>query len=268
LISRFSEVVEKFPALRPSITEHLIRTLPEIKSGKVYRGILWILGEYVESANEIVETFQELRKVLGEIPILAAEQRLLDEASVEDEEKKGGDEKKESVTTRPKVLADGTYATETAYSSTTSARLEAVKAASKPPLRSKSLFSGCTSQAHASHLLALLLGGDFFTGAVLAAALTKLVLRFANLSPDKKANSLRAEAMLIMTSTIRVGQSKFSSAPIDEDSNERIMNCIQTLSELEIKPVVQSIFLSDTKAAYSKMVAAQEVCMCCLRSLT
>jgi hypothetical protein len=110
--------------------------------------------------------------------------------------------------------------------------------------------------------LALLLGGDFFTGAVLAAALTKLVLRFANLSPDKKANSLRAEAMLIMTSTIRVGQSKFSSAPIDEDSNERIMNCIQTLSELEIKPVVQSIFLSDTKAAYSKMVAAQEVCMC------
>ena len=65
--------------------------------------------------------------------------------------------------------------------------------------------------------------------------------------------------MLIMTSTIRVGQSKFSSAAIDEDSNERILNCIQTLSELEAKPVVHSIFLSDTKAAYSKMVAAQEV---------
>jgi len=64
--------------------------------------------------------------------------------------------------------------------------------------------------------------------------------------------------MLIMTSTIRVGQSKFSSAAIDEDSNERILNCIQTLSELETKPVVHNIFLSDTKAAYSKMVAAQE----------
>jgi vesicle coat complex subunit len=111
-------------------------------------------------------------------------------------------------------------------------------------------------------LLALLLGGDFFTGTVLAAALTKLVLRFADLSPDeKKANSLRAEAMLIMTSTIRVGQSKFSSAPIDEDSNERILNCIQTLSELQVKPVVHGIFLNDTKAAYSKMVAAQEVCL-------
>jgi coatomer subunit beta len=107
---------------------------------------------------------------------------------------------------------------------------------------------------------ALLLGGDFFTGAVLAAALTKLVLRLSDLSPDKKmVNALRAEAMLIMTSTIRVGQSKFTSAPIDEDSSERILNCIQTLSELEVKPVVHDIFLSDTKAAYSKMVAAQEV---------
>jgi len=145
-------VVEKFPALRPSITEHLIRTLPEIKSGKVYRGILWILGEYVESAQEIVSTFQEVRKVLGEIPILAVEQRLLDETSVEEEENKEGDEKKESVTTRPKVLADGTYATETAFSSTTSARLEAVKAASKPPLRSTPLSSVCMLQAHNYHL--------------------------------------------------------------------------------------------------------------------
>lgn len=129
-------MVEKFPALRSSITEHLIRTLSEIKSGKVYRGVLWILGEYVESADDIVETFQEVRKVLGEIPILAAEQRLLDEASIDDEERKEGDEKKESVTTKPKVLADGTYATETAYSSTAAARLEAVQSATKPPLRS------------------------------------------------------------------------------------------------------------------------------------
>ena len=115
-------------------------------------------------------------------------------------------------------------------------------------------------QADPRHTLALLLSGDFFTGAVLAAALTKLVLRYSDLSPDKKkANALRAEAMLIMTSTIRVGQSKFSSVPIDEDSSERILNCIQTLSEVEIKPIVHDVFLSDTKAAYSKMVAAQEV---------
>ena len=62
-----------------------------------------------------------------------------------------------------------------------------------------------------------------------------------------------------MTSIIRVGQSKFVTVPIDEDSNERILNCIQTLSGLESKSTVNEIFLTDTKAAYSKMVAAQEV---------
>lgn len=66
--------------------------------------------------------------MIGEIPILASEQRLLDEADGEEDKKAEG-------SGRPKVLADGTYATETAYTSTNSARSEAVKAASKPPLR-------------------------------------------------------------------------------------------------------------------------------------
>ena len=62
-----------------------------------------------------------------------------------------------------------------------------------------------------------------------------------------------------MTSIIRVGQSKFVTVPIDEDSHERILNCIQTLSELEATPTVHEIFLKDTKAAYTKMLGAQEV---------
>lgn len=130
--------MEKFPPLRQTICEKLVQTLGEIKSGKVYRGVLWILGEYAESVGEIQQTFQEIRKVLGEIPILSSEQRLLDEASVDEEEKK--DEVK-TESTKPRVLADGTYATETAFTSAASARLEAVKAAAKPPLRS--MFISC-----------------------------------------------------------------------------------------------------------------------------
>ncbi|KAI0652316.1 coatomer protein [Trametes meyenii] len=232
------EVVEKFPQLRRTICDKLIQTLPEIKSGKVYRGVLWILGEYAEEIQEIQEVFRQLRKVLGEIPILASEQRLLEEASAEDGEK---DDQVKTESSKPKVLADGTYATETAFTSVSSARLEAVKAASKPPLR------------------ALILGGDFYTGSVLASALTKLVLRYTELSSEqRKSNALKAEAMLIMASVIRVGQSKFVTVPIDEDSSERVMDCIRTLSELETQPAVHEIFLKNTKAAYSKMVAAQE----------
>lgn len=57
---------------------------------------------------------------------------------------------------------------------------------------------------------------------------------------------------------------------IDEDSTERIMNCIQTLSELTGKAkaeyedgseeaIVKEIFLRDTKKAFERMIGAQEV---------
>jgi coatomer subunit beta len=69
--------------------------------------------------------------VLGEIPIVASEQQLLDEAGGEEGKKEG---KKVEGSGRPKILADGTYAMEMAYTSATSMRLEAVKAVSKPPL--------------------------------------------------------------------------------------------------------------------------------------
>ena len=83
-------------------------------------------------------TLQQIRKVIGEVPILASEQKLLDEANnggevaEEEKPKEGGG--------RPKVLADGTYATETAFTSSGAANLEAVKAASKPPLRSTQML--------------------------------------------------------------------------------------------------------------------------------
>ena len=78
----------------------------------------------------------------GEIPILASEQRLLDKANGGEEgagEDAGGknDDKPKEGGGRPRVPADGTYATESAYTSTSAARLEAVKAAAKPPLRSE-----------------------------------------------------------------------------------------------------------------------------------
>ncbi|KAK0566272.1 coatomer subunit beta [Tilletia horrida] len=250
VIAFVREVVEKFPNLRSSIVEKLLRTFSEIKSGKVFRGALWIAGEYCESVEDIKEAMQQIRKVIGEVPILAAEERLL--AQQESAEADGSDEAAAAAAAKPttvtRVRADGTYATETAYSTDANSAanaLNAVKAAVKPPLRS------------------LILLGDFYTGTVLASTLVKLVMRFSDKSNDAKAkNALRAEAMLIMTSIVRVGQSKFAAAPIDEDSQERIMTCVQTLATLPQEAVtkdeISGVFLHDTKAAYAKMVEAEE----------
>lgn len=46
VIAFVKEVVEKFPKLRQSIVEKLMSTLGEVRAGKVYRGALWIVGEY------------------------------------------------------------------------------------------------------------------------------------------------------------------------------------------------------------------------------
>ncbi|KAI1415473.1 Coatomer, beta subunit [Hypoxylon sp. FL1857] len=246
VITFVKEVVEKFPKLRPSIVARLVETLGEVRAGKVYRGIIWIIGEYSLEEKDIRDAWKRIRASLGEIPILASEQRLLDNVDGDEEKDKeqvNGHSKPTAPSGSRRVLADGTYATETALtsSSTAAAKLEAVKAAQKPPLRQ------------------LILEGDYYLASVLSATLTKLVMRHSEISSDKaRTNALKAEAMLIMISIIRVGQSQFVKAPIDEDSVDRIMSCVRSLSEFEQRKELETVFLDDTRKAFRAMVQVEE----------
>ncbi|KAI1090969.1 Coatomer, beta subunit [Rostrohypoxylon terebratum] len=246
VISFVKEVVEKFPKLRPSIVTRLVDTLSEVRAGKVYRGIIWIIGEYSLDEKDIRDAWKRIRASLGEIPILASEQRLLDNVDGDEEKEKeqvNGHSKPAAPSGSRRVLADGTYATETALtsSSAAAAKLEAVKAAQKPPLRQ------------------LILEGDYYLAAVLSATLTKLVMRHSEISSDRaRTNALRAEAMLIMISIIRVGQSQFVKAPIDEDSVDRIMSCVRSLAEFSQRKELETVFLDDTRKAFRAMVDVEE----------
>ncbi|KAG2183398.1 hypothetical protein INT43_006404 [Umbelopsis isabellina] len=244
VIAFVREVVEKFPDLRSDITENLLDNLLEMKSGKVFRGALWIIGEYCLETQDIDRAWKQIRAGLGEIPILASEQRLLEDAQKDQD---GDDEESKPVPTTSaaprRILPDGTYATESAYTSSavTSSKLDAIKAASKPPLR------------------ALILNGDYFLGSVLATTLTKLILRYSELEQDVTLiNSRRAEAMLIMTSIIRVGQSQFVTSPIDEDSYDRIMQDLHVVENIPNDKLMEKVYLKDTKAAFAKQVQAED----------
>lgn len=95
--------------------------------------------------------------------------------------------------------------------------------------------------------------------AVLSATLTKLVMRHGEISKDfARTNALRAEAMLIMVSIIRVGQSQFVKAKIDEDSMDRIMSCVRCLAADVEKKEIETVFLDDTRKAFRAMVSAEE----------
>lgn len=62
-----------------------------------------------------------------------------------------------------------------------------------------------------------------------------------------------------MASVIRVGQSQFASNPIDEDSYDRIMSCLHILEQISTDYSIKSVFLHDTRAAFARIVEAEEV---------
>lgn len=108
------EAIQKFPNLRSLIIEKLLETFPMVRSVKVHRAALWILGEYISTSNEIAEVIEVVNQTIGEIPIVEAEQRKL---TGENEEVIDPNKAPNSVaTTTTKVTSDGTYATQSAFS--------------------------------------------------------------------------------------------------------------------------------------------------------
>ncbi|KAI8840534.1 coatomer beta C-terminal region-domain-containing protein [Chytridium lagenaria] len=175
------EVMEKFPKLRPSIMEKLLESFADMRTGRVFRGALWIIA--IETA------FSKIKESLGEIPILASEQRLLEEDDSEkpEEEKRLG---------RPSPLE---------------------------------VNVGCPEASSSS----LILNGDYFVSSSLASALTKLVLRYSELcSVAAKVNEKKR---------YRVGKSEFPTSQMDEDTYDRISNC-----------------LKDTRKAFTQLTAAND----------
>ncbi|KAH8408911.1 hypothetical protein KR009_003733 [Drosophila setifemur] len=234
------EAIQKFPALRALIIEHLIEAFPQIKSSKIHRAAVWILGEYVEGP-QIVEVIAAIQQTLGEVPMVEAEQRRLSGDQNEEQQQGGGNTGGSSEgTTAPstgstsnKVTSDGTYATQSAYS-----LAPVAKAEKRPPLRQ------------------YLMDGDFFIGAALSATLTKLALRYVELEKEPRAqNRLTTQVMLIMSSILHLGKSGFPTKPITNDDTDRIFICLRTLSERT--PEAVSVFTLYCREALGKMLDAQ-----------
>lgn len=222
VIAFVKEVMETFPHLRHGITERLIDLFADLKTARVLRGALWILGEYASTPEALEKIKAKIKLAIGG-PV----EELEDEVKTE-----------QVVHTKTRVLADGTYATESAFSS------PAVKA--------------ILSATAVHHLRSLLNGGDFFIAAVIATTLTKLSMRYYQ---DQNAlplavNAFKTESMLIMTTMIRLGKSL--STPIDEDSYARIMTCIRVLAnhpqDLKLIPA----FTLEPRKAFSHLLQARE----------
>lgn len=225
------EVVEKFPSLRQGIIHRLVQALPHVKSGKVLRGSLWIVGEYTFEEKLVQEAWKYLRAAIGEVPILTSVRKGSDEEDTEEEVVR--------VSKKPLVLPDGTYATELAFASESTI---------------------ADSEDLGPQLRRLILKGDYHLAAVLALTLVKLVLRLEKLGTKADIlNGLVAEALLIMVSLVRVGESSYTEKKIDEDLADRILLYIRLLTDDSgDEKVLQATFLDDTREAYSEQVKQLE----------
>lgn len=229
------EAIQKFASLRTLIIDRLIEVFPNIRSARIHRDALWILSEYVNSKKDIDNVLQVIKNSLGEIPIVEAEQKLLLGEETETEESdatKNADKTKSTMAN--KVTSDGTYATQSAFSVTT-----VVKKTERPPLRQ------------------YLMDGDFFIGAAISTALTKLVLKYNDFGKDNRnINRVTCSAMLTMSSILHLGKSGMPSKSITNDDADRIFICLRTLSEQSVDII--EIFKNLCREALGLMLQAQE----------
>ncbi|CBY11196.1 unnamed protein product [Oikopleura dioica] len=227
------EAIQRYSELKPLIISKLLEVFPSIRNLKIIRSILWILGEYCDEHDSILDFMIELRKSIGDVPIVAAEIR---KAAGEEEEQPEGEQSADPAPKKksgPRVTADGTYITQSALVSEKSKQ-----ESNAPPLRN------------------FLLEGEFGTGSVLATTLTKLGLRFTQLTDNnRKRNAFLAECMLIMTSVLHLGRSGYAKKPIAEDDACRIVACIKVLSNP--KPQTTQIFAVESRNSLSTLLASK-----------
>lgn len=101
--------------MRPLIVEKLLESFPTIKSTKIHRSTLWILGEYADNSKEVLDVFDVIHQTLGEVPIVETEQRKLS-GEPDKENEQNGQNQVANNTPSNKITSDGTYATQSAFS--------------------------------------------------------------------------------------------------------------------------------------------------------
>jgi len=233
------EIVETYEKMRRSVVNKLITCLPDIKTAEVYRVALWILGEYTETDKLRSDAMDVIYECFGEIPFIEAE---LAEKRKREREEEEEETKEQSVTqamsapsSRVTILPDGTYATQTALTSTIDDELISD---SDPTLRK------------------LMLNGNYLLGAAAVAALMKIVMRFsiAKGADNPEVKGMTVKLLTTCCAIIQAGKVAKGPMKMDKDSYERISFCMRALLDPAVQAEVQDVILNESRKVFRKFI--------------
>ena len=232
------EMIHKYVNLKELILQRLLEIFPAIKSIKIMRGTLWVLGEYCESAEDIQSLITLIRQSLGDLPIVDDE--LKRAAGIENKEDEQILRSNNSNAPQQLVTADGTYATQSAFLINSQANTNSNKDVDKRPTFRSFLFQG-----------------HFFIAASLARTLTKLTLKYIELVEGNlvKQNRFVGETILILASILHFGKSGLAKKSINEDDYDSINVCLKIICDRA--PFVLDLFNEKSKQALSTLLEAK-----------
>ena len=100
-----------FVEISHRLCEPLLTPPPPPSSVRVHRAATWILGEFAASAEDVQAVLTQVRQALGELPLVEDERRRAAGDSADEDAAQ-----QQQQTVQKLVTADGTYATQSAFS--------------------------------------------------------------------------------------------------------------------------------------------------------
>lgn len=237
------EIAGTNPKLHKDIVERMMDSFPVIRTSRVAACILWIIAEHCTTTEEVIAAMDMLKSSLGPLPLVGEDATAKEDGDDDVSSPHASSPMQASIKARPAVLADGSYATQTAIPGESYVTSHAIIGDDEPNLRS------------------MILGGDFFLAAVLSSCLTKLVLRLhanGNVSQSEM-NRLIAEVMMIISNIMMVGEKHKTMEgvhPMDDDSKDRMAACMHVLCNPN--SVDSKVWIEGCRSSFEAFLASKQ----------
>jgi len=212
------EMMESHEEFRKNVAKSIRENLYEIRSSKAIRVLLWCLGEYSESEDELTKSFEVIMENVGSLPLKSS---VKDREFIKENKESTGlneEESKQKTITKTIVLADGSYGTETVV----------VDENNKP-----TKASDTNEQEVKTPIRNLIEAEEFFLCGVLSLSLFKLILKTKK-KMSKSFKKMSVETLIFYCSYLRIHQ---DNKKFDPDNKNRIAMCIKLLSNLSKTPM-------------------------------